>query len=59
MTPNALVARGRTAGFERGERVGRGGAVGEPHWVVTLRNVPVRLPVSRRQWPIVKEAMRS
>ena len=56
---NALVSRSAIAGFERVESVGSGDAVGEPHWVVTLRNVPERLPVSRRQWPIVKEAMRS
>ena len=56
---NALVARRAVAGFERVETVGSGDSVGEPHWVVTLRNVPERLPVSRRQWPIVKEAMRS
>ncbi len=56
---NALVARRAVSGFERVETVGAGDSVGEPHWVVTLRNVPERLPVSRRQWPIVKEAMRS
>ena len=56
---NALVSRSAIAGFERVESVGSGDAVGEPHWVVTLRSVPERLPVSRRQWPIVKEAMRS
>ncbi len=56
---NALVARRAVSGFERVETVGPGDSVGEPHWVVTLRNVPERLPVSRRQWPAVKEAMRS
>ena len=56
---NALVSRSAISGFERVESVGSGDAVGEPHWVVTLRNVAERLPVSRRQWPIVKEAMRS
>ena len=56
---NALVSRSAIGGFERVESVGSGDAVGEPHWVVTLRNVPERLPVSRRQWPIVKDAMRS
>ena len=56
---NALVSRSAIAGFERVESVSGDDAVGEPHWVVTLRNVPERLPVSRRQWPIVKEAMRS
>ena len=55
---NALVARRAIAGFERVESID-GDSVGEPHWVVTLRDVAERLPVSRRQWPIVKETMRS
>ncbi len=55
---NALVARRAISGFERVESVA-GDSVGEPHWVVTLRDVTERLPVSRRQWPIVKETMRS
>ncbi len=55
---NALVAKRAIGGFERVETVGAGDSVGEPHWVVTLRSVPERLPVSRRQWPIVKETMR-
>ncbi len=55
---NALVARKAIAGFERVESI-EGDSVGEPHWVVTLRDVPERLPVSRRQWPIVKETMRT
>jgi two-component system response regulator AlgR len=55
---NALVARRAIAGFERVESID-GDSVGEPHWVVTLRDVTERLPVSRRQWPIVKETMRT
>ncbi len=55
---NALVARRAISGFERVESV-EGDSVGEPHWVVTLRDVSERLPVSRRQWPIVKETMRT
>jgi two-component system, LytTR family, response regulator AlgR len=55
---NALVARRAIAGFERVESI-EGDTVGEPHWVVTLRDVAERLPVSRRQWPIVKEMMRT
>ncbi len=55
---NALVAKRAIAGFERVESID-GDGVGEPHWVVTLRDVPERLPVSRRQWPIVKETMRT
>ncbi len=52
---SALVARARVAGFERvrsGEAEGEGG---EAHWQVVLRGVPDRLPVSRRQWPTVKD----
>ena len=55
---NALVARRAIAGFERVENID-GDSVGEPHWVVTLRDIGERLPVSRRQWPIVKETMRT
>jgi two-component system response regulator AlgR len=55
---NALVARRAISGFERVESI-EGDSVGEPHWVVTLRDVPERLPVSRRQWPVVKETMKS
>ena len=51
-------AKKAIAGFERVESID-GDSVGEPHWVVTLRHVPERLPVSRRQWPIVKEIMRT
>ncbi len=55
---NALVAKKAIAGFERVESID-GDSVGEPHWVVTLRDVPDRLPVSRRQWPVVKETMKT
>ena len=49
---NCLVARDSIRGFERS-----GGADGgdeEPHWNVVLEGVPERLPVSRRQWPVLK-----
>ena len=50
---NAIVARPSIAGFERvmpaGETEG-----GDPYWQVVLRDVPERLPVSRRQWSTVK-----
>ena len=55
---NALVARRAITGFERVETLGEGDAVGEPHWEVSLRGVIERLPVSRRQWPIVKGMIR-
>ena len=53
---NALVCRAAIAGFERVPPDGRG--IGsEPHWQVVLRDVPERLPVSRRQWATVRNLM--
>jgi|GEM_PF-6203 len=53
---NALVARAVVAGFERVPPDGRG--IGsDPHWQVVLRDVPERLPVSRRQWATVRNLM--
>jgi two-component system response regulator AlgR len=39
----------------------RGGAgdeaeAGDGHWEVLLKELPERLPISRRQWPAVKAA---
>jgi two-component system response regulator AlgR len=50
---NALVARNSIAGFERVTPDGSGES-GDPYWQVVLRDVPEKLPVSRRQWSIVK-----
>jgi two-component system, LytTR family, response regulator AlgR len=47
---NCLVARGAIRGFER-----TGGGDEEAHWQVVLDGAPERLPVSRRQWPTVRE----
>jgi len=47
---NCLVARGAIRGFER-----TGGGEEEAHWQVVLDGIPERLPVSRRQWPAVRE----
>jgi two-component system, LytTR family, response regulator AlgR len=47
---NCLVARTAIRGFER-----TGGGEEEAHWQVVLDGVPERLPVSRRQWPAVRE----
>jgi len=47
---NCLVARAAIRGFERS-----GGSVEEPSWNVVLEGIETRLPVSRRQWPVVKE----
>lgn len=54
---NALVARRSIHGFQRvkGE-VADGGESGEGHWEVLLKELPERLPISRRQWPAVKAA---
>ncbi|MGH8705033.1 MAG: LytR/AlgR family response regulator transcription factor, partial [Burkholderiales bacterium] len=50
---NCLVARGAICGFERAA-----GGADEPHWLVVLDGIAERLPVSRRQWPAVKEIVR-
>jgi len=47
---NCLVARSAIRGFER-----TGGGEEEAHWQVVLDGLPERLPVSRRQWPAVRE----
>ena len=47
---NCLVARSAIRGFER-----TGGAEEEAHWQVVLDGVTEKLPVSRRQWPTVRE----
>jgi two-component system response regulator AlgR len=49
---NCLVARAAVAGFEREYDDPAGD--GEGHWVLILRGIDERLPVSRRQWPQVK-----
>jgi two-component system response regulator AlgR len=49
---NCLVARAAIRGFER-----TGGGEDEPHWQVVLDGLDERLPVSRRQWPQVKEVI--
>jgi two-component system response regulator AlgR len=47
---NCLVARAAIRGFER-----TGGGEEEAHWQVVLDGFVERLPVSRRQWPTVRE----
>lgn len=47
---NCLVARNAIRGFER-----TGGGDEEAHWQVVLDGFAERLPVSRRQWPAVRE----
>jgi two-component system response regulator AlgR len=46
---NCLVARAAVRSFERAA-----GGEDDAHWSVLLDGVPERLPVSRRQWPLVK-----
>jgi two-component system response regulator AlgR len=52
---NCLVARAAIRGFERSRGSESGGE--EPHWTVVLDGIAERLPVSRRQWPAVKEVL--
>ena len=47
---NCLVARAAIRGFERVP-----GEEDEAHWLVVLEGVEERLPVSRRQWPLVRD----
>jgi two-component system response regulator AlgR len=46
---SALVAKNAIAGFEK-----NAGEDAETQWQAILRGVDERLPVSRRQWPLVK-----
>jgi two-component system response regulator AlgR len=58
---NALVARQAIVGVERGAQAIDGDAEADKpqeSWQVILRNVEERLPVSRRQWPVVKALIR-
>jgi two-component system response regulator AlgR len=56
---NTLVARKAIMGVERGT-VGADGDSerGQEAWQVILRDVAERLPISRRQWPVVKALVR-
>ena len=47
---NCLVAREAIRGFERAAP-----SNDEPHWMVVLDGIEERLPVSRRQWPTLRE----
>lgn len=47
---NCLVARSAIRGFERAAS-----GDDEPHWLVVLEGVAERMPVSRRQWPMLRE----
>src|SRR5688500_5726534 len=47
---NCLVARAAIRGFERAA-----GGDDEPRWLVVLDGIDDRLPVSRRQWPLLRD----
>ncbi len=47
---NCLVARAAIRGFERAP-----GEEEEPRWLVVLDGIDERLPVSRRQWPMLRD----
>jgi two-component system response regulator AlgR len=47
---NCLVARAAIRGVERAP-----GEEEEAHWLVLLEGVDEKLPVSRRQWPLVRD----
>jgi len=47
---NCLVARAAIRGFERAP-----GEDDEAHWLVVLDGLEERLPVSRRQWPLLRD----
>lgn len=49
---SCLIARGAIAGFERNQDESA-----ESQWTVVLRGIDERLPVSRRQWSLVKAAL--
>ena len=57
---NALVARGAIVGFERGSPAPEtaGGERAQEAWEVILKDSSERLPVSRRQWTVVKALVR-
>ena len=53
---NCLVAVAAMAGYERAaDEEGES----EPHWQLLLRGVGDKIPVSRRQWPVVKALIKS
>lgn len=55
---NSLVAMDVVSGVVRESEGGEDGHAGEGgYWALCLKGVPERLPVSRRQWPQVKERL--
>lgn len=58
---NCLVARKAIAGYERGQHaIGDGSEEGsEAQWLLLLHDAREKIPVSRRQWPIVKALIKA
>lgn len=54
---NCLVAVAAVSGVLREADAGADVAAGGEHWALCLKGVPEHLPVSRRQWPQVKERL--
>ncbi|WP_338847245.1 LytTR family DNA-binding domain-containing protein [Massilia sp. W12] len=54
---NALVARNAIAGVEKGVAEAGEGA-GQEAWLVLVRDTAFKLPISRRQWPIIKSLVK-
>ncbi len=57
---NALVARNAIIGVERGSQTTEqeGSERVQDSWEVLLRGTTEKLPISRRQWPVVKALLR-
>ena len=51
---NTLVARAAIAGVERGTPDAADPDKGQETWQVVLAGIDERLPISRRQWPVIK-----
>jgi two-component system response regulator AlgR len=58
---NTLVARDAIVGVERGSSASEGDGENDraqDAWQIILRDIDERLPISRRQWPVVKALVR-
>lgn len=56
---NCLVARKAIAGYERGQHGDGNEEGGEAQWLLLLHGVSEKIPVSRRQWPVVKALIKA
>lgn len=55
---NALVARAAILGVEKGVLQEEGSEKAQDVWQVILRDVDERLPISRRQWAVIKSLVK-